>query len=63
MEFLTSLDDPSAAGLHALFEEDLCGCLQDSGLKTYKHANKCDVEYMFKNIDTETPTMAALKEA
>ena len=47
LDFLQGLDSPSAAALHAQFEVDLCACLKKSGLKTYKHAKDCDVEYMY----------------
>lgn len=46
-----SLDSPSAAALHAQFEEDLCVCLKDSGVKAYKHAKECSVQYLY----TPTP--------
>lgn len=45
--FFESLAQPSAAELHRQFEEDLCACLNKSGLKTYHGVKECDVEYMY----------------
>ena len=50
-DFFQALDNPSAAALHAQFEEDLCACLKDSGVKAYKHSKECAVQYMY----TPTP--------
>ena len=57
LEFFQALDHPSAAKLHAEFEESLCDCLRDSGTKAYKHAKDCSVQYMY------SPTPPVLTES
>ena len=46
--FFTALQEhPKAAERHEQFEQAFCDCLRSSGLKTYKDAKKCDIEYMY----------------
>jgi hypothetical protein len=41
------LTHPSAAEMHDQFEHDYCDCLQKSGLKTFKGAHECDINYIY----------------
>ncbi|CAB9524856.1 expressed unknown protein [Seminavis robusta] len=59
----TQMTHPSATKMHKQFETDFCGCLADSGMKTYKHAHGCKIKYLFDYSNGDSPVLEDSSES